>query len=237
MLVMKTIFFFLLIIFNSLYLPLFVKKNSEIEGPFFVGKRVEECLEIKKKINCNIKFIESSFFQEKIPEGTILSQYPKPQNLVKSDRIITLTKNTKKQKWILFPDICENRIRNAYVVLKNLELSLNEIIYVEDVTDGVVLRCENLLGEEIKANQKILLGDKVNLVVGLKNPSSLISVPKILKEDLTGIREYLLGIYLDLGEVSYIESGNHTSGDIISQNPTPRKKVSPGTKIYLILAK
>ena len=125
--------------------------------------------------------IDSIFNKEKEP-GSIIDQDPKPGIHVKENRRIYLTIISKKRQKISMPYLIDLTHRSAIAKLKGLGLVVGDLTYVPNLAKNAVLK-QKVAGEEVEAGEHILIGTKVDLVLG--NGLSEVQVELPFLEGLT----------------------------------------------------
>jgi beta-lactam-binding protein with PASTA domain len=235
---MILLFFLKILILDKFVLKKITNSENLIKVPDLIGQEIENCIKILENKKLKYNFTKSSFFNKNIKKDIIINQNPNKNSLVKKNRTIYLTYNFFNEEFINFPTLKNLSIRNALIVLKNLDIEIDKIIYIKDIAKNIVLKCIDENSKEINENEKISKKSKIDIFVGYDNIDELIVTPKIEgifeKEQ---IRFFLIENNLELGEIEYLESNIHKKGEIVDQDPKEKDLTQIGTKINLKIAK
>ena len=163
------------------YLKLYTNHNNTIELPDYTGVYIDDVDSLLKEQCLRYVVIDSIFNKEKEP-GSIIDQDPKPGIHVKENRRIYLTIISKKRQKISMPYLIDLTHRSAIAKLKGLGLVVGDLTYVPNLAKNAVLK-QKVAGEEVEAGEHILIGTKVDLVLG--NGLSEVQVELPFLEGLT----------------------------------------------------
>lgn len=225
----------LLCVFFYIALPIITRHGEAITVPNIVGLTVDEANSefLKKKLRCELA--PSPVYKPQYPLNIILEQHPRNGATVKRNRTIYLTINTNNPKYVSMPNLLDNTIRNAYMVLKSNCLILGKIEYVQDIAHNGVLE-QFYKEKKIYPGKNIEIGSSIDLLVGVNSSATTVIVPVIANDSLEEIELFLLSKNLRLGNVVYEDSIKQMPGSIITQNPLPQKVVPLGTRIDIHIA-
>lgn len=225
----------LISIFFYIALPIITRHGEAIFVPNLFGLTVDEANSelLKQKLRCEL--VPSSIYKSKYPVNSILEQHPRAGATVKKNRTIYLTINTNNPKYVSMPNLLNNTIRNAYMVLKSNCLILGKIEYVQDIAHNGVLE-QYYEDDKISPGKNIEIGSSIGLLVGVNSSKTTVTVPAIFNNTLEEIELLLLSNNMRLGNVVYEDSTRHIPGSIISQNPLPKEIVTLGTKVDIHIA-
>jgi beta-lactam-binding protein with PASTA domain len=225
----------LVCVFFYIALPIITRHDEAIIVPNVIGLTVDEAnLELLEK-RLRYEVSSSSIYKPHYPVNNILEQHPKPGATVKRNRTIYLTINTNNPKYVSMPNLVDNTIRNAYMVLKSNRLILGKIEYVQDIAHNCVLE-QYYKDKKISPGKNIEIGSSIDLLVGINGSITSVIVPVILNNSLEEMELFLIKNNLRLGNIVYEDSIRHMPGDIIGQNPLPKEVVCLGTKIDVLIA-
>lgn len=220
-----------LFIFFAIVMPIITRHSQLVEVPNVCEMSAEEATSFLEKKNFRCEIVPSSVYKPKLPLHNIIEQYPKAGATVKKNRKIYLTENCNKLAYVSMPNLIDNTIRNAYIVLKSKNLKLGKIDYVQDIAHNGVLE-QFYSGEKILPGKNIEVGSTIDLSVGIDSMTKQTQVPEIdFLESLDDLEMALLVSGLRLGAVAYQDSIANEPGTIISQKPIAGAKVGVGTAV------
>jgi beta-lactam-binding protein with PASTA domain len=205
------------------YLDFSTNHGQKIKVPILFGKKVNEIKGKLEELGLQYEVLDS-IYNPDIPEGTILSQDPRPTNytnvFVKEGRIIRL-RVSKKSRLVEMPSLIDKSERFAISVLKNRNIKYR-ISYKNTLeSDGAVLE-QKYKGETIKEGTRIPIGATIDLVVGKNQESTPVQIPNLYGLTINEVKARLSGMpTITLFEV-YRNCNNgldSSQARVISQSP------------------
>lgn len=153
--------------------------------------------------------------------------------LVATLMLIVLTRPSGK---VEVPSLIGKRFVSVYNTLEGKGLRANINFFdVFDVEDGVVLN------QYPESGTIVSEGHRLNLVVS-KNKTS-VEVPSLVGKNLSIAKNKLKNLHigkktvsLGVGVISYIPSEKSSGNIILDQNPKPGEKISPDSKVNLLIS-
>jgi len=222
---------FIFLIFLSL--RVYTRHGQALSVPDFSGLSLEEASKITDLKKLRFVIIDSIFIQGQEP-GTVVAQNPSPNTKVKENRTIFFTINAFNPEKVKMPNILGLSYRLAETTLINNGLKVGARRYVPDIGRDYVLR-QIFKNREIKPGTLILKGSAVDLVLGLGEGSSEITVPDVKRLTLNNAIEALSEMYINLGAIIYdnsVETREDSLKAIIyKQNPTYGATIRSGNEI------
>jgi len=217
-----------LIVLFEYGLPCLTKHNQSITVPDIKGMTISEVANTLKKRDLKYECNNDIAYSPDYPPSVVLEQHPKAGTYVKEGRRLYVTLNAKQAPEVMMPNLVDNSLRHAYIMLKNRGLSYNKITYVPDVARNAVI-AQHYQGAPIMPDTPIFQGSAIDLMVGsgLNNPTT--QVP-----DLQGILLHdavlmLLDVGLQPGVISYEKSTTSPPKAVIKQRPYPDQRVKLGS--------
>jgi beta-lactam-binding protein with PASTA domain len=215
-----------------LCLGLITKHGETINVPNIKGLRIEKARQFLDDRNLDIAIMDSTFVLGKLP-GTILEQDPKPYTLVKSDRKIYVSIQVTCPPEINMPNLKDNSLRQAMLILKSFGLSLGKIIYKADYASNAILEMQ-IKGKIINAGNKVRKGTLIDLVVANGLGAEEIPVPSLkgltLDEAQILMSEYRLQLGLKIWDE---ETSDSTNAFIWRQSPNEFDEMDEHNQIRL----
>jgi beta-lactam-binding protein with PASTA domain len=206
----------LLYTFFYIYLPTITKHGEAIEVPNFNGMTLDEV-----SIASNSKLLRLKIFDSTFTPGirplTVLNQFPKAGEKVKSNRTIYISIASKNPPGVRMPKLIGTSLKAAEWNLKSHGLMMGNIKFVPSANNGAVLE-QLLKGKKIEPDVPIKKGSIIDLVVGNGLGDISIQVPNLIGIDINEAKKRLLTQGLEIGSVVYEEKGS-LDGKIIRQKP------------------
>ncbi|MDX2189931.1 MAG: PASTA domain-containing protein [Bacteroidota bacterium] len=212
-----TLSFVILYIFFYMYLPSITHHGESIEVPDLRKKSFSEAKAIllRKKLRVVIYDSTYSSFDEPL---SVINQFPKQGERVKSNRTIYLTIRSKNPPLVRMPKLITNSLKSAEITLKSYGLVLGNIKYIPSVNENAVL--EQWSGRSrIEPGAFVPKGSVIHLVVGNGVSSESIIVPDLSGLTLDDAENILKAEGLEKGSVVYDENSSAPEGTIIKQKP------------------
>ncbi|MCT4616068.1 MAG: PASTA domain-containing protein [Marinifilaceae bacterium] len=235
-----SVFVFIIIVNVALFsVKNYTNHGEKITVPNLKGKNIEQVESILKPLLLRYTVYDSIYNPDFKP-GEVVTQIPSSKSIVKSNRNINLIINSKYPKDVVFPDITDNSLRQAYERLITSGFNINKLIYVENNFLNLVLYAK-YKNDSISAGKLIKQGSNIDLVVGIGNKSK-INIPNLFKEDKNQAIETLLSSGFNIGKIEYDESvktkQDRTKAKIYKQTPHYNEdiKLTPGSKISIKLS-
>ncbi len=177
------------------------RHGEEIEVPDLTGLYKEEANVVLKERGLVGVLIDSTYVKGKRP-GEILEQNPQKGSLVKKDRRIYFTINSKIAKTVSLPDLSDVSFRQGKTVLESLGFMVSEVIYQPSEYDGLI--CSVLYNEkEVAAGTPLVDGASLILVVGKNGNLESVPIPLLQRLTLQQAQMLLSSSGFALGNVHY----------------------------------
>lgn len=235
----QLILFVLFIILLLIGLRLFMKSYTNHGQAITVPDLREQSLQDAKKAlkKQRLKFVvEDSTFNPDLPAGFIIDQNPRPNTKVKQKRTVYLVKNSSSAPPVIMPNLIDNSLRQATLKLENLGLRVGEVTTRPDIAKAVLE--QRYKGEKIAPGDKVLKGEKVDLVLGDGFGNTTMQIPDLVGLSYNEARITLLDYGLSIGNVQKTETvSNIETAIIYEQSPssTSGKTLEQGQTIDIYL--
>lgn len=222
----------------SLLLNIFTRHNKYKDVPNFVGVSMEEAEVLAKTDRLRIEINDSLYVPTYAP-GVILEQKPEAGTQVKSGRRIFVTVNSARQKMVTVPYVAGYSLRQAKNMLETAGLTIEKLIYTEDIATNNVLE-QKVNGTKVSKNKpfRAEMGSAVTLTVGRARDAGPVTVPKVTGMPLHQAQSRIFETGLNVGKVIYdndINALNQKSARVYSQTPAPGRYQPLGTGVTLKL--
>lgn len=183
------------------YMKFYTKHGQEIEVPDLTDLHIDQLAQLLAANDLKYLVIDSTYLQGK-PPMLVYGQDPKPGSKVKEGRTIYLSITASNTPKVKLPDLIDLSLRKATIDLKNLGLGVGDLIMRPDIANNVVLEM-SMGGNKVYPGKEVPKGSVVDLVVGIYNVDSLVSVPNLVGLTVEEARFYLSETALYLGAVNY----------------------------------
>ena len=229
---------FIIVILAFISLTVYTRHGKQYELPTLVGLTLEEAQKKAEPLRLRIDVFDS-LYSPLQPRGAVLEQYPKPGSVVKKDRRVVVTINTFQPKKVSIPYIAGYSLRHAKNRLLLAGLEIGKLQYVRDIATNNVLK-QTYKGVEItsETQDKIYVGEPIDLVVGLNSADRLPEVPNLIGMNYRKAREALWERGFNVGEVKTsreIDYKNINGAKVISQSVYAKKFMNYGTEISFFI--
>ena len=203
--------------------------SSEINVPNVVGKQVEVAKNILAGQNLRVSISET--FNDKVPAGQVVSQYPEAGSTVKEQRTITLFVS-KGGEVTVVPDLRGLNRRDAELQIKNAGLQLG---HVEEQYADIPI--DTVVSQNPRPPAQVNKNTTIDLVISKGNGPRKLVMPDFRGSPLSTVNTQLDSLKLKLGTVTELASDKYPPGTITGQNPAPATETTEGTTVDLTVAK
>ncbi len=186
--------------------------------PSVNGKSYEEARKILRKAGFDVE-IQDSIYADTLKPMMVMKQIPEADEVVKTNRTVYLIVSRAVPPFIEMPNLKGYSLRNAMMILKNLDLKLGDTTFRPDFAKNAVLD-QLYNGVEIKPGTQIRKGSVISFVLGDGVGNREFAVPVIVGMTYADAKAMLEGAGLGIGAV--VADANVTdtmSAYIYWQNP------------------
>jgi eukaryotic-like serine/threonine-protein kinase len=167
--------------------------------PSVKGKKFEEAVNVLKKSGFKVEILDS-IYSDTIKPMMVVKQVPDADEVVKSNRTVYLIISRSVPPFIEMPNLKGYSIRNAIMVLKNMDLRLGDTTFKPDFAKNAVL--EQLYdGNAIAAGTKIRKGSTISFVLGDGVGDKQFAVPSVVGLRLSEAKEIMADRGVILGSI------------------------------------
>ena len=220
-------------------LDVYTRHGESVEVPDLSGMYVEEAELIL--IDCNLTYeIIDSVYIRNMKGGEIAEQSPAVGTLVKKNRKIYLTINSKQRKMVIVPNLVGESRRKVQSNLKTLGFNVDSVRYEPYEFNDEVLSL--MWGDSVLAvGSRVPDGSQIILVVGQNDMSIEVVVPSFLgmtlPEAKKTIEEYRLGFGAAHFDEMPIDGADSLKYRVYQQTPDAGLSVYGGKAVELKLSK
>ena len=225
---------FLVVVIISLWCLDFYTQNGEfISVPDFRGLTIAEVEALADENELEIQ-ITDSVYMKSVKKGAVVEQSPAPNFKVKEDRTIFLTVNAMNDEKVPMPKLVGITLRQATSTLETYGLRVGRISYAPDIAKNVVLN-QRYKGKDIKANEMVIKGDAIDLVLGMGDSDEKTRVPSLLGVSFIDVESLLNKSSLNLGAIicdeSIVVSTDSLKAKIWKQMPAQNSEIGLGASV------
>jgi eukaryotic-like serine/threonine-protein kinase len=221
--------FALLLLFDLLIMPLYVKRGEVSIVPKVVGKPLAEAMQILADAGYEPNHYETQF-SDKAKEGTIMRQTPEGGDETKPGRRVYLIVSGGKEM-VIVPNFTGLNLKDARISLvrANLELGKTELVFTDSAPSGIVFR------QYPRAGEKTSTSRQVTLYVSQGPRTGLVVVPSVLGVTLEEAIRRIGNSGLTVGQRSSEPREHAVPGTVFDQYPPAGDLVPEGSAIELFL--
>lgn len=165
------------------------KHGKSATVPSVKGKKFEDAIKTLKKAGFNYEILDS-IYSDTVKPMMVLKQVPAADEVVKSNRTILLIISRAVPPFIEMPNLKGYSIRNAMMVLQNMDLKLGDTTFKPDFAKNSVLQ-QLYEGEEIAPGTKIRKGSVISFVLGDGIGDKQFAVPSVMGMRFSEAKEML----------------------------------------------
>lgn len=223
-------FFIIVLVFDRVILPQLVHSQETVQMPNLIGKKIDQAKKIILEYGLSQKTI-SELYSEKMPEGVVINQSPRPGQMVKKGRDVFLTVS-KGMIRVVVPNLIGKNIRQARIDLNNIGLEIGTILYRNDETFGI----DTIIYQNPSPMSKVPFGKTIDILVSTGSINN-VKVPYLEGLNLENAIKLINESELGVGSVQYIENPTYLPNTVLHQSIAGGALVSKGTKIDLTVVR
>ncbi len=204
--------------------------SREVTVPDVVGKQVDIARNIL--LNQNLRVTLSESYDEKVPAGHVVSQYPEAGSVVKEQRAVTVI-ISKGSEVTTVPDLKGLNRRDAEARLKSAGLSVGRV----DETYSPDLPADTVISQNPRPPAQVSKNTPIDLVINHNAGVKKITLPDWRGMPLPGVKAQAENLKLKIGKVSEEVNDKYAPGTVIAQNPAGGAEVLEASGVDLVIAK
>ena len=223
-------FIVVIILFNYVVMPLYVKHSKMTKVPNVVGMNFNDAKQILDETGLDVKQGDIRYDEAK-SVGQVLEQNPQADQQVKVGRRIYLVVCGGEQL-VEVPKLSGRSIRDAKYTVEQRNLQIGNIVkkysnlYPEDV----------IISQVIQPGSRVKKNTKIDVIVSQGAQLGDIIVPDVTGKTLAEAKKTIEDKKLIVGKITYQPSDLPT-GKVLDQYPRKDKSVSEKSTVDLFVAK
>lgn len=201
-----------------------------VEVPVVLSSTIEQGREKLYAVGL-LTEIRSREYDNKMPEGSIISQAPEAGEKVKKGRRIMIVVS-KGKEFAVIPDLRKMTERQARTELKSKGFAIGEVKmrydekHPADEVLGAVPECGTTISREMEVNIIVSKGAK---------PTST-EMPTIVGESITEAKKKIEETGLRVGKIEYRNDPSLRPGTVVSQSVPPGDKVPFEATVNMVVS-
>ena len=189
--------FVVVILFEYIIMPMYTRHNT---GQYLMdvqGKTLEEAIAMIEAEDFRA-IVSDTMYTNKVAEGIVVDQYPKPNMKVKTGRTVRLKISTS-EKLVFIPNLIGQSLRSAELVLQQAGLLIDTVYseYNPEYPKGTIA------WQYPKANNTMKKGFGIQVTLSKGLPPDFYQVPNLIGLSLNQAKEYLAKARLKVGKITY----------------------------------
>ena len=204
--------FVVVILFEYIIMPMYTRHNT---GQYLMdvqGKTLEEAIAMIEAEDFRA-IVSDTMYTNKVAEGIVVDQYPKPNMKVKTGRTVRLKISTS-EKLVSIPNLIGQSLRSAELILQQASLLIDTVYfeYNPEFPKGTIA------WQYPKANNTMKKGFGIQVTVSKGLPPDFYQVPNVIGLSLNQAKEYLAKARLKVGKISYHEDQDLVPYTVLDQS-------------------
>ena len=205
----------------SVFLDTYTKHDEFIEVPDFKGFHYTEVETYITDKGLRYEIVDS-IFDPTQEGGVVLEQLPLNGELVKPNRKVYLTINSIIPPSVILPELRDITVRQVVSKIESYGLKVDSLIYKPAECDNCVIAVL-FKGKEVEPGARIEKGKSLTLVIGEGIGTERVSIPFLVKLQLSEARDLLNKQGLNVGFIEYdtsiVTQEDSMNAFIYSQKP------------------
>ena len=222
--------FVVVILFEYIIMPMYTRHNT---GQYLMdvqGKTLEEAIAMIEAEDFRA-IVSDTMYTNKVAEGIVVDQYPKPNMKVKTGRTVRLKISTS-EKLVFIPNLIGQSLRSAELILEQAGLLIDTVYteYNPEYPKGTIA------WQYPKANEIMKKGFGIQVTVSKGLPPDFYQVPNVIGLSLNQAKEYLAKARLKVGKISYHEDQDLVPYTVLDQSISEGTILDRAMKINLVVS-
>jgi len=222
--------FVVVILFEYIIMPMYTRHNT---GQYLMdvqGKTLEEAISMIEAEDFRA-IVSDTMYTNKVAEGIVVDQYPKPNMKVKTGRTVRLKISTS-EKLVSIPNLIGQSLRSAELILQQAGLLVDTVYseYNPEYPKGTIA------WQYPKANDTMKKGFGIQVTVSKGLPPDFYQVPNVIGLSLNQAKEYLAKARLKVGKISYHEDQDLVPYTVLDQSISEGTVLDRAMNIDLVVS-
>lgn len=221
--------FFLLI--NNVVMPIYVNQGGTLVVPTLTGQRFEDASLVLDSLG--LEPVKADTRPDpKAPVGTVITQNPKPDAIVKKGRRVYLTLSGG-EVLVQVPRLRGLSTRDSKFTLERAGLQLGAMEY--STSDSYPQN--TVISQSVPPGNKVSRGTAIGVTISRGKVSLDVVVPELTGRTLNEAEKLLLQRGLKVGNLSFQPSFDILPNTVVDQYPRAGESVAEGQPVDLFVVK
>jgi len=214
------------VVVDRIVMPRLVGFGNELDVPDVTGMTLGEAKVALEEADLRYNVGEQRY-DDVVPVGFVISQDPMPGQKIKEEGLVSLITSLGQEK-VIIPMLLDLSHVQAKSLLERLGLRVGRV----DTSFSDSIRGGRVVATDPAPDSAVYRGTKVNIT--LSGAQSLYFVmPDFLGRMFYSVKDSILALGLELGEVTFLETNDSRKGVILLQSPPAGMTVKRGDKVIL----
>ncbi len=221
----------ILLLANYVVLPWYVHHGGTLNVPDLTGMKVEDALARLEEIGL-VGIQGEVILDNQFPVGTVVTQNPRPNSVVKYGRHVYLTV-CGGEVLVSVPSLRGRSLRDARFALERNGIVLGEVHYA--ASDS--LPANTVMGQTLAPGARVKKGATIDVVVSVGHGVLAFEVPDLTGKSLGEAERILARMGLKIGTVTYQINPELLPNTIVDQFPLPGSPADSTRRVDLFVVK
>jgi eukaryotic-like serine/threonine-protein kinase len=188
--------------FTYKWLDSYTRHGTSVSVPDLRGMTIEKLEEFLKYKSLSYKVADSTLYSLDYPPGTVIDQEPDVNEKVKEDRTIYVTITRTIPPGVKIPNLLDNSLRQAELILKSYGLTVGDLIYKPDLAKNAVLQMR-VNGLNVQPGDEVTKGTVIDLVLGDGFGNTKVLIPDLFNLKYDEAKFVIKASSLNIGNVVF----------------------------------
>jgi serine/threonine-protein kinase len=214
------------IVVDRIVMPRLVGLGKELDVPDVTGMSLVEAKAVLEEAGLRYNVGEQRY-DDVVPVGFVLSQDPMPGQKIKEEGLVSVITSLGQEK-VVIPLLLDLNLVQAKSLLERLGLRVGVI----DTSYSDSIRGGRVVATRPPPDSAVYRGTKVDITLSGAKPLYFV-MPDFLGRTFDSVKDQILALGLELGEVTVLETNDSRKGVILLQSPPAGMTVKRGDKVIL----
>jgi serine/threonine-protein kinase len=214
------------IVVDRIVMPRLVGFGKELDVPDVTGMSLGEAKAIMEEAGLRYNVSEQRY-DDVVPVGFVISQDPMPGQKIKEEGLVSVITSLGQEK-VIIPLLLDLNLMQAKSLLERLGLRVGAI----DTSYSDSIRGGRVVATRPPPDSAVYRGTKVDITLSGAKPLYFV-MPDFLGRTFDSVKDQILALGLELGEVTVLETNDSRKGVILLQSPPAGMTVKRGDKVIL----
>jgi serine/threonine-protein kinase len=211
---------------DRVLMPRLVGLGKELDVPDVTGMSLGEAKAVLEEADLRYNVGEQRY-DDVVPVGFVISQDPMPGQKIKEEGLVSLITSLGQEK-VIIPMLLDLSLVQAKSLLERLGLRVGRV----DTSFSDSIRGGRVVATRPAPDSAVYRGTKVDITLSGAKPLYFV-MPDFLGRMFDSVKDSILALGLELGEVTVLETTDSRKGVILLQSPPAGMTVKRGDKVIL----